>query len=52
MTGTSLRRVTDTHNHGPFSTDSIGRNYDYPQATYALRQEILDAHKRYQQGLM
>ena len=23
---------TDTNNHGPFSTDNIGFNYDYPEA--------------------
>ena len=23
-------RKTDTNNHGPFSTDNIGTNYDYP----------------------
>lgn len=43
---------TDTNNHGPFSTDNIGRNYDYPEATYARRREILDEHRQYQQGLM
>jgi hypothetical protein len=25
---------TDTNNHGPFSTDNIGYNYDYPDASY------------------
>ncbi len=43
---------TDTNNHGPFSTDNIGRNYDYPEASYARRKEILDEHRNYQQGLM
>jgi hypothetical protein len=43
---------TDTNNHGPFSTDNIGMNYDYPEASYARRREILAEHKRYQQGLM
>lgn len=43
---------TDTNNHGPFSTDNIGMNYDYPEASYARRQEIFDEHKTYQQGLM
>src|SRR5262245_31253223 len=28
---------TDTNNHGPFSTDNIGRNWDYPEASYARR---------------
>ncbi|MCC7339169.1 MAG: FAD-dependent oxidoreductase [Pirellulaceae bacterium] len=43
---------TDTNNHGPFSTDNIGYNYDYPEATYERRQEILKEHQRYQKGLM
>ena len=25
---------TDTNNHGPFSSDNIGMNYDYPEASY------------------
>lgn len=41
---------TDTNNHGPFSTDNIGMNYDYPEATYERRKEILAEHRRYQQG--
>ena len=41
---------TDTNNHGPFSTDNIGRNWDYPEASYARRREILDEHVNYQQG--
>jgi len=32
---------TDTNNHGPFSTDNIGRNWDYPEATYERRREII-----------
>lgn len=43
---------TDTNNHGPFSTDNIGMNYDYPEASYERRREILAEHKRYQKGLM
>ncbi|MCA9264650.1 MAG: FAD-dependent oxidoreductase [Planctomycetales bacterium] len=43
---------TDTNNHGPFSTDNMGYNYDYPEASYARRQEIIREHTRYQQGLM
>jgi hypothetical protein len=45
-------RKTDTNNHGPFSFDNIGMNYDYPEATYARRQEILNEHRTYQQGLL
>ena len=43
---------TDTNNHGPFSTDNIGRNYDYPNASYERRKEIIDEHAQYQKGLM
>ena len=45
-------RKTDTNNHGPFSTDNIGMNYDYPEATYEKRQEIIKEHELYQKGLM
>lgn len=41
---------TDTNNHGPFSTDNIGRNYDYPEASYERRREILKEHEIYQKG--
>jgi hypothetical protein len=43
---------TDTNNHGPFSTDFIGMNYDYPNASFERRREIILAHRRYQQGLL
>ena len=43
---------TDTNNHGPFSTDNIGMNYDYPEASYKRRLEILREHENYQMGLM
>ncbi len=43
---------TDTNNHGPFSTDNIGFNYDYPEASYERRREIIREHEVYQQGLM
>ena len=41
---------TDTNNNGAFSTDNIGMNYAYPEATYAERAEILAEHERYQRG--
>mgnify|MGYP003872811777 CR=1 FL=1 len=41
---------TDTNNHGPFSTDNIGMNYDYPEASYERRREILREHETYQKG--
>jgi len=43
---------TDTNNHGPFSTDDIGMNYDYPEASHERRREIIAEHVQYQQGLM
>jgi hypothetical protein len=45
-------RKTDTNNHGPFSTDNIGMNYDYPEASYERRKEIIKEHEDYQKGLM
>jgi hypothetical protein len=41
---------TDTNNHGPMSTDNIGMNYEYPEASYARRREILAEHETYQKG--
>ena len=43
---------TDTNNHGPFSTDNIGMNYDYPEASYERRRQIIREHEVYQKGLM
>ncbi len=45
-------RKTDTNNHGGFSTDNIGMNYDYPEGSYARRAEIIREHELYQKGLM
>lgn len=45
-------RKTDTNNHGPFSTDYIGKNYDFPEADYARRKQIIAEHELYQKGLM
>ncbi len=43
---------TDTNNYGGFSTDNIGMNYDYPEADYERRREIIAEHEHYQKGLM
>jgi len=43
---------TDVNNHGPFSTDNIGMNYDYPEASYERRREIIQEHTSYQKGLL
>lgn len=45
-------RKTDSNNHGPFSTDNIGMNYDYPEASYERRRSIVAEHEQYQRGLM
>lgn len=45
-------RKTDTNNRYGFSTDFIGQNYDYPEASYERREEIVAQHLLYQQGLM
>ncbi|HBC30762.1 MAG TPA: xanthan lyase [Clostridiales bacterium] len=44
-------RKTDSNNGGPFSTDYIGKNYDYPNGNYKQRENIIKAHKNYQLGL-
>ena len=45
-------RKTDTNNQKGFSTDFIGQNWDYPEASYAERERIAARHRSYQQGLM
>jgi hypothetical protein len=43
---------TDVNNHGPFSYDNIGMNWDYPEASYERRKEIIAEHQLYQKGLL
>lgn len=43
---------TDTNNHGPFSSDNIGMNYEYPEGSYKRRKEIIKEHEQYQKGLL
>ena len=43
---------TDVNNHGPFSFDNIGMNYDYPEASYEKRIDIIKEHETYQKGLL
>jgi len=42
---------TDVNNNGAFSTDYIGGSWNYPDAGYAERARIWQAHKDYQAGL-
>lgn len=41
---------TDTNNYGAISTDYIGGNWGYPDATYAERAEIVQDHYDYTAG--
>lgn len=43
-------RKLDVNNHGPMSFDNIGFNYDYPEASYERRHEIIEEHETYQKG--
>lgn len=45
-------RKTDTNNNYAISTDFIGQNWDYPEADYATRAKIWQAHVDWQKGLM
>jgi hypothetical protein len=45
-------RKTDINNQSALSTDYIGANYEYPEATYSKRSSIITAHRNYQKGLM
>lgn len=40
----------DINNNGAFSTDYIGASWDYPNASYARRAEIRQAHIDYTEG--
>lgn len=41
----------DFNNYGGFSTDYLGKSWDYPNASYARRDEIWRDHVEYTQGL-
>ena len=43
---------TDINNRGGFSTDMIGMNHLYPEASYELRDSIVAAHTSYTKGLL
>ena len=45
-------RKTDTNNSRGFSTDFIGRNYEWPEASYERRAEIFKEHLDYHKGLV
>ncbi|MDQ1085474.1 FAD-dependent oxidoreductase [Siphonobacter sp. SORGH_AS_1065] len=43
---------TDINNRNGFSTDMIGMNYEYPEASYEKRAEIIRQHENYTKGLL
>jgi len=43
---------TDINNRGAFSTDMVGMNHSYPEASWEERERILKAHKDYTLGLL
>lgn len=43
---------TDINNNGGFSTDYIGANYSYVEASYAEREKIAQDHLQYTQGFL
>ncbi len=43
---------TDINNNGGFSSDMIGMNHNYPEASYKEREKIIAAHKSYTMGLL
>ncbi len=43
---------TDINNRGGFSTDLIGMNHSYPEASWAQRDSILQEHMDYTLGLL
>jgi len=43
---------TDTNNNGGFSTDYLGGNWNYPDATYAEREKIVQDHYEYVAGFL
>lgn len=45
-------RKTDINNHGGFSSDNIGMNYEYPDGDYAKREAIFKEHVTYHQGML
>jgi hypothetical protein len=41
---------TDTNNHGPVSSDFIGANWAWPEASYEQREQLFQRHVAYQKG--
>src|SRR5258706_4645856 len=50
--GAIPNRKADINNNGPFSTDYIGKSWDYPNASYQRREEIWREHEDYNKGFV
>lgn len=50
--GVMPNHKTDINNRGGLSTDMIGENWDYPEASYKKRQRIIREHRDYTLGLL
>ena len=50
--GAMPNNKTDVNNNGAVSTDFIGQSDAYPEADYATRAQIWQAHKNYLQGFL
>lgn len=45
-------RKTDVNNRGAFSTDMIGANHNWPEASFEERKKIFEDHVSYTKGLL
>jgi hypothetical protein len=45
-------RKTDMNTKGAISSNFVGQNYTYPDASYAEREKIIDAHRSWHQGMI
>lgn len=43
---------SDLNNYGGFSSDNIGRNYEWPDGSYQTREEIFQDHVTYNIGML
>ncbi|WP_221566001.1 FAD-dependent oxidoreductase [Alkalihalobacillus sp. TS-13] len=43
---------SDLNNHGAFSTDNIGMNYEWPEGSYETRETIFQDHVNYDLGFL
>ena len=51
IVGRVPNQKADLNNRGAFSTDYLGMNWDYPNASYARRKEIIADHLNYTESL-